>query len=211
MEFFSEWLMIVGLMIVAAAAPGPDFVLAIRNSLTYSRKAGFFTALGFGLGACIHTTYCILGIAVLISQSILAFNIIKYAGAAYLIYMGFKALSSHGFSPQEEIAHHRKDIHWSKALGMGFLTNILNPKATMFFLALFTQVIDSTTPLGAQIFFAATCAIIVTLWFSFVAFVLSSTQVRNRFLGFSKWIDRVCGGAMVALGLRLALIRGSNA
>ncbi|HQX26458.1 MAG TPA: LysE family transporter [Alphaproteobacteria bacterium] len=208
MEFFSEWLMIVVLMIVAAASPGPDFVLAIRNALTYSRQTGIFTAIGLALGVCVHTAYCILGIAALISKSIVLFNVIKYLGAAYLVYIGIRALLSKGFTDaQDNISRARTDIHWSKALGMGFLTNILNPKATMFFLALFTQVIEPGTPVSVQIVFALTCAVIVGAWFSFVALVLSSAPVRQKFLGVSQWIDRVCGGAMIGLGLRLALAR----
>ncbi len=207
MEFFSEWLMIVVLMSVAAASPGPDFVMAIRNSLTYSRKAGLFTAIGFGLGICVHAAYCMLGIAALIAQSITLFNVIKWLGAAYLVYIGIKALRSKGFKAQDETYQTRNDIHWSKALGQGFVTNVLNPKATMFFLALYTQVIDPGTPVGVQIIFAATCVAIVTLWFSFVAFALTSGPVRNKFLGFSQWIDRACGVAMIAFGLRLALTK----
>ncbi len=207
MEFFSEWLMIVALMTVAAASPGPDFIMAIRNSLTYSRKAGIFTAIGFGLGICVHAAYCMFGIAALIAQSITLFNIIKWLGAAYLVYIGIKALRSNGFKPQDETYQPRKDIHWSKALGQGFITNVLNPKATMFFLALYTQVIDPGTPVGVQVIFAATCVAIVTLWFSFVTVALTSPPVRNKFLGFSQWIDRTCGVAMIAFGLRLALTK----
>lgn len=199
--------MIIGLMIVAAAAPGPDFVMAIRNSLAYSRKTGVFTAIGFGLGVCVHAAYCILGIAALIAGSITLFNIIKYLGAAYLVYVGIRALRSQGFSAQDETYETRNDIHWSKALGQGFITNVLNPKATMFFLALFTQVIDPHTPLSIQLVFAATCATIIMLWFSFVAFVLTSPPVRKKFLSFSKLIDRVCGTAMIAFGLRLAFAK----
>ncbi len=210
MEFFSEWLIIVGLMLVGAAAPGPDFVLAIRNSLVYSRKTGLMTALGFGLGVCVHATYCIFGIAAVISQSIMLFNLIKYTGAAYLVYVGVKALTSKGYKEaQGEDLAHRTDIHWSKALAMGFMTNVLNPKATMFFFALFTQVIDPHTPLAVLVVFGATCAIVVTGWFSFVAIVLTNKHVRGKFLGFSKLIDRICGGAMIAMGLRLALAKGS--
>lgn len=199
--------MIVGLMIVAAVAPGPDFVMAIRNSLMYSRKAGVFTAIGFGLGVCVHAAYCMLGIAALIAGSITLFNIIKYLGAAYLIYVGVKALRSQGFKAQDETYEARNDIHWSKALGQGFVTNVLNPKATMFFLALFTQVIDPHTPLGIQLVFAGTCVAIIMLWFSFVAFVLTSPPVRRKFLSFSKLIDRLCGTAMIAFGLRLVFAK----
>lgn len=202
--------MIVALMTVAAASPGPDFVMAIRNSLMYSRKTGIFTAIGFGLGICVHAAYCMFGIAALIAQSIALFNLIKWLGAAYLVYIGIKALRSNGFKAQDETYQQRNDIHWSKAMGQGFVTNVLNPKATMFFLALYTQVIDPGTPVCVQVIFAATCVAIVTLWFSFVAMALTSPPVRNKFLGFSQWIDRACGIAMIAFGLRLALTKAAS-
>ncbi len=211
MEFLFNWLMIVVLMLVCAMAPGPDFVMAIRNSLTYSRRAGIFTALGFALGVCVHVTYCIIGIAAVISQSIMLFNTIKYIGAAYLVYMGFQALRSTGFSESTETANtSSRDIPALKALGMGFMTNLLNPKATMFFFALFTQVIDPHTPLAIQIFYGTTCAVIVAGWFSFVALILTHKSIKNKFLGFAKYIDRTCGGLMIALGLKLALTRGAS-
>ncbi len=212
MDFFFNWLLIVLLMLAAAAAPGPDFVLAVRNSLRYSRRTGVLTAIGFGLGVCVHVTYCILGIAAVISRSVMLFNLIKYLGAAYLVYIGWNALHSQGFSDTDngEEIEKQLDISPLCALGGGFVTNILNPKATMFFFALFTQVIDPHTPISVQIFYGATMAFIVMIWFSFVATVLTHTTVRARLLGLSKWIDRICGVLMIALGLKLALTKAAS-
>lgn len=212
MDFFINWLLIVLLMLAAAAAPGPDFVLAVRNSLRYSRKTGILTAIGFGLGVCVHVSYCILGIAALISHSIMIFNLIKYLGAGYLVYIGWQALHSHGFAGATDSDNIKKasDISPLKALGSGFVTNLLNPKATMFFFALFTQVIDPHTPLMVQVFYGATMASIVILWFSVVATILTHKEVKARFLRFSKWIDRICGGLMIALGLKLALAKAAS-
>lgn len=79
---------------MAVISPGPDFILCARNSLTYSRKVGVWTAFGFSLGIALHMVYCIAGIAVIISQSILLFNIIKWIGAIYLIYIGIQSFKS---------------------------------------------------------------------------------------------------------------------
>ena len=86
-----EFLSISLLIMLAAVSPGPDFAVVTKNSLLYSRKAGLFTALGVSVSLLIHAVYCILGLAIIISQSLLAFSVIKYLGAAYLIYIGFKA------------------------------------------------------------------------------------------------------------------------
>jgi RhtB (resistance to homoserine/threonine) family protein len=209
MEFFFEWLIVFGISLVAMMSPGPDFVLAVRNSLVYSRRTGIFTAFGFALGVCVHVTYCIIGIAAVISQSIMLFNLIKYIGAGYLVYVGWHALRSHGFSApvHDDETVKVRDISALKAVGMGFMTNVLNPKATMFFLALFTQVIDPHTPLAVQILYGGTAVILNACWFSLVAIVLTHKPIKAKFLSYAKWIDRVCGGLMIALGLKLALTK----
>lgn len=208
-EFIFEWIGVALIVWLAAASPGPDFIISVRNSVLHSQKAGIFTALGIGLGILVHVTYCILGIAALISQSVLLFSLIKYAGAAYLIYIGIKALRSKGFGDKRIVGDHeentRSDIPVFKALQNGFLTNLLNPKATMFFFALYSQVIDTDTPVFIQSLYGITAAIVATAWFTIVAVILNQRHIRRSFLNFSKWIDRICGGLLIALGIKLAI------
>ena len=210
-EYWAEWLMLVALMLTAAASPGPDLVLAIRNSLVYSRRAGLFTALGFGLGVSVHVTYGIIGISGLIAQSATLFTAIKYAGAAYLVWIGWKALRSRGHATLDLTGETRgrADLAAWAALRSGLVTNLLNAKAMLFFLALFTQILRPGLPIGVQIFYGLTCVTVVTAWFSFVATVLTDRRVRNRFLHLSKWIDRLCGGLLIALGVRIALSKAA--
>lgn len=208
-EFIFEWIGVALIVWLAAASPGPDFIISVRNSVLHSQKAGIITALGIGLGILVHVTYCILGIAALISQSLLLFSLIKYTGAAYLIYIGIKALRSKGFGDKRIVDDDeekiRKDISAIKALQNGFLTNLLNPKATMFFFALYSQVIDTDTPVFIQSLYGITAAIVATTWFTIVAVILNQRHIRRGFLKFSKWIDRICGGLLVLLGVRLAI------
>ena len=166
----------------------------------------FTQALGFALGVCVHVSYCIVGIAAIVSQSILLFSFIKYIGAGYLIYIGCKSLRSRGFQKMTGTEIRRQsDIPWHRAIGMGFLTNILNPKATMFFFTLFTQVIDPHTPLAIQILYGVTAVAMNISWFSFVSFVLTAPARQSHCLKSSKWIDRACGGLIIAFGIRLAI------
>ncbi len=208
-EFFIEWAGIVLIVWLAAASPGPDFIIAVRNSVLHSQRAGILTAIGIGLGVLVHVTYCILGIGAVINQSVMLFSIIKYVGAAYLIYIGIKALRSKGYDQEKIIGNdqnkNRADMPPLKALLNGFWTNVLNPKATLFFLALFTQVIDSETTLGTQIIYGTSAAFVITIWFSFVSIALNQRHVRRSFMASAKWIDRICGGLLVALGVKLAL------
>lgn len=101
--FLFEWIAVCTVMALAVISPGPDFVVAVRHGIIYSRRTGLFTALGFGLGALIHVTYCMIGIAAIIASSITAFNIIKIAGAAFLIFIGIKALRSKGFKNTKQL------------------------------------------------------------------------------------------------------------
>ena len=203
--FLFEWIAICTVMLLGVISPGPDFVVAVRHGVIYSRRTGLLTALGFGLGVLIHVAYCMLGIAAIIASSITAFNVIKIAGAAFLIFIGYKALRSKGFNDPSAFKglKTREDISARKAVQIGFLTNLLNPKATLFFLALFTQVISPETPINVQLVYGASCFVIVTGWFSFVAFVLTAPRVKSTFLKSAKWIDRISGGVMIALGVRL--------
>ena len=208
-QYWLEWLTLVSVFGVAVMAPGPDFVMAVRNALTYGRAAGVWTALGFGCGVCVHVAYTLLGIAVLVSQSILLFSVLKYAGAAYLVYIGFKALKSKGMARDETGTNVQaaKPLPAWKAFRSGFVTNLLNPKATLFFLALFTQIARPETPMAVQILFGLTCVVMVVLWFTAVAFFLTTPRVRAGFLKISAWIDRTCGALFIALGCKLALSR----
>lgn len=208
-DFLMNWGILIGVFTIALASPGPDFVIAVRNSIQFSRRAGIMTAIGFGLGVGVHVSYCLMGLATLISQSILIFNILKFIGAAYLFYVGISALRSKGFSMSEQqqgIA--ARAMTDGEALRSGFITNLFNPKATLFFLALFTQILDPhLLSLGTSIVYGLTCVVMTTVWFSVVATVLTTAKIRAQFVRFSKWIDRACGVALIALGLRLALTK----
>lgn len=210
-SFFISWGILISVMAIGLISPGPDFVMAVRNSIQYSRRAGILTAIGFALAVSVHVSYCLMGLATIISQSILLFNIFKYIGAAYLFYIGYCALRSKGFTMNDESVPQEKKIMTDiQALRSGFVTNLFNPKATMFFLALFTQILNPNMPFWASIIFGLTCIIMTAMWFSVVATVLTTPVIRNRFMKYSKWIDRICGGVLIALGLRLALTKAGS-
>lgn len=209
-SFIANWIVLVTVSLAAVMSPGPDFVMAVRNSVRYSRWAGIFTAIGFALGVAVHVTYCLAGLALVIAQSVVLFNIIKVIGAGYLFYIGYKALRSRGFDGEVAAdgagsgAGMMADM---QALRSGFITNLLNPKATLFFLALFTQVIEPDATLLHKLVFGTTNVILTVMWFSVVATVLTTPAVRGAFLRASLWVDRVCGALFIALGVKLAMTR----
>ena len=204
MTFVSDWLTVFTVGMLAIVTPGPDFALTIRSSLVHSRKAGIYTAIGVGVGNTIHATYCLVGIGAVISQSILLFNLLKWIGAGYLIYLGVKSLSAKAVATSSRLDRPAKDISSWRAFRIGLFGNLLNPKATLFFLALFTQILQRETPVTMQALYGLTVAVLSLIWFSLVATVISKRSLKARILSVSHWIERVTGGALIYLGLRLA-------
>lgn len=199
----------MGLALIAllgAMSPGADFVLVSRNSLVYSRRVGIFTALGIGLGVLVHVFYTLAGIGLIISQSILLFNAIKFAGAAYLIYLGWKSLQAK--PRQAEIvqdAEEKKELSALKAVGMGIATNALNPKVTLFFLSLFMQFISAGTPFGVQVALGLETALIIGAWFAVVALMFSHNWLKLKIQKVGHWFERLTGAALIGLGIKVAL------
>jgi len=204
--YLQEFLIIATAHLIAVMSPGPDFVMICKQSLLYSKKIGIYTALGLALGILVHVTYSLIGLGLIISQSILLYNSIKFLGAAYLIYIGVKSiLSKHvkvEISTQKNSA--KEGISVFSAVRTGFLTNALNPKATLFFLALFTQVISVQTPQLVQIGYGLWMVLATFLWFSFVATILNIELIRSKFLKVSKWIEKGTGAVLILLGLKIA-------
>ncbi|MFC1749654.1 LysE family translocator [Pseudomonadota bacterium] len=191
--------------LLAVVSPGPDFVMAVRNSLTYSRRTGIYTAVGFGLGIATHIAYCLAGLAIIISQSILLFNAIKILGAGYLIYIGLKSIFSKSSKINIEGHAKKPDISPWKAIKIGYLTNVLNPKATVFYLGLFTLVISPGTPPLVLAVASAIMVATIMAWFSLVAIFMTNKHIRAVYERFQKAINRTLGGFLVLLGLKIAV------
>ena len=191
--------------LMAVMSPGPDLVVCIKNTLKYSRATGIWTALGFATGILVHVTYCLLGIALLISQSVLLFNVVKLIGAAYLIYLGAKALLSHSDSKLEvDFEPTQQKLSAFKAWQNGFLTNLLNPKATLYFLGFFSVVIPPDLAMIHLLVITLTLFLLTFAWFTTVAFIMTTKPIRETFLKIEKRADQVFGGILILLGLKVA-------
>lgn len=146
----TELLAFLTITLLAVISPGADFAMVSRNSLLYSRRAGLLTALGIGAGVTVHVGYSILGVGVLVRESLALFSALKLAGAAYLVFLGLRMLLAREDSVAEEAAGGAGVSSWAM-LRSGFLTNALNPKTCLFVVSLFMQVIDPHTALPAQL------------------------------------------------------------
>jgi RhtB (resistance to homoserine/threonine) family protein len=208
MSFFADWLAIFSIGLVVVIAPGPDFAITVRNSLVYSRRAGVLTAVGIFVGNVVHASYCLVGIGAVIAQSILLFNILKWLGAIYLIYIGIKSLQAKR-QPIDDVDRptQQRDISRWMAFRIGFLANLLNPKATLFSLALFTQLIRPGTPTSIQVLYGLTVPVLALIWFALVASLISQRSVKAMLRSISHWIERATGAMLILLGLRLAIAK----
>ncbi|MBI4127134.1 LysE family transporter [Candidatus Peregrinibacteria bacterium] len=191
--------------LLALISPGPDFIMCVRNSLTYSRRTGIYTAVGFGGGIAVHILYCLAGLALVISKSILLFSFIKFLGAAYLIYIGVKSIISKSSKIEIGEQHKKEDISALSAVRIGFLTNVLNPKATLFMLSLFTLVISPNTPFPVMLVMGGVMVVDTILWFSLVATMLTHRRIRAIFEKFQGAFNKTLGGLLIALGVKVAL------
>jgi len=192
---------------LAVVSPGPDFALITRNSLLYSRKAGIYSAFGLGLGILIHVTYCIIGVGLIISKSLLLFNLIKYIGAGYLIYIGYLSLTDkyHKLGNQKN-KHSDKKTDPDKFIRMGFITNVTNPKATLFFLSLFTVVIQQNTPVLVKYFYGIIMSLITFFWFTFVSIILSHKIIKEKIAKFQFIFEKIMGFILILLALKILII-----
>ncbi len=182
--------------------PRRRFRHGLANSLLYSRRAGLLTALGIGAGVTVHVGYSILGVGVLVRESLALFTALKLAGAAYRVFLGLRMLLAREDSVAEEAAGGAGVSSWAM-LRSGFLTNALNPKTCLFVVSLFMQVIDPHTALPAQLGYGAFIALAHVAWSGLVACFLSSPAVRGRLLRFRRRIDQFFGALLVGFGVLL--------
>jgi RhtB (resistance to homoserine/threonine) family protein len=191
---------------VMIVAPGADFALVIRQAIMHGRRAAMLASVGIGCSLLFHISYTILGIGLIVSKSLLLFSLLKWAGAAYLIYLGIMALRAPALTvdvQQDAVA--ADDLPGWKLFGMGFVTNALNPKPVLFFLSLFSLLVSPQTPALIQAGYGLVMAGALILWFLGVSIVFTSRPVRERFLAMGRWFNRATGAMFIGLGLRLAL------
>jgi threonine/homoserine/homoserine lactone efflux protein len=188
--------------------PGPDTLYIVGRSSTQGWRAGAFAALGVGTGALVHVCAAALGLSALLAASATAFTAVKIVGAAYLVYVGISLLRSKSSTQSPAVASGNRPVSIRGIFLQGFLTNVLNPKVALFFLAFLPQFVLSDAPSKplAFLLLGAIFDVNGTMWNLAVAW---STARIGRRLGtsdqFKKWFNRCVGSVFVFVGLRLAL------
>lgn len=203
----SEWIAVITITILACISPGPDFAMVSRNGLLLSRRAGVLTAVGIGTGVLVHVCYTLLGLGLVFQKTPWLFNVLKMAGAAYLVCLGIKMLRS---KPAiEQLDAPPPAMSDLAALRTGFLTNVLNPKTSIFIVSLFMGVVRPDTALTVQIAYGLFIAGTHAVWFSLIALCFSAGMVREKLVASRQWIDRIFGGLLVSFGILLTIAQRS--
>jgi RhtB (resistance to homoserine/threonine) family protein len=187
---------------LAMVIPGPDMVLVLRNTLLSGRRSGLHTSVGILSGNLVHITYSVFGIGLLISQSIVAFSALKYAGAAYLIYLGImswrsgaKALDLRGGEVR------RINRAW---FAEGFVNNLLNPKGALFYFGVFTVVITPETSASAMLLLVFTMMAVSASFWLFFVYTFDRPIVRELVERSQQTVSRILGVLLCLLGMRVA-------
>lgn len=207
MDLWHGLVLITSIHLLAAASPGPDFILVSQQTLSNGKKAGLLCSIGIALGLSIHILYSAFGLAALIASSASLLWMIKVLGGGYLIYLGWQGLKAKAALPDEVEQPVAQVQSAKKMIGMGFLCNALNPKAPIYFVSLFTLVLSADMPLYQIAIYGAWIMTLQFGWFALIVTLLSRPTINTKFKQCGHWIDRVLGGAMVALGIKLMMTR----
>ncbi|HTX02508.1 MAG TPA: LysE family translocator [Candidatus Acidoferrales bacterium] len=200
-------LLFVPAMIAFTLAPGPDTLFVVGSALRDGGRGGVLAAFGILLGGSVHITLAAVGLSVLILKSALAFAIIKYAGGAYLVYLGVRTLLQRGVaSPTSVVIAEPRS--WKAIIARGFLTNALNPKVAMFVIAFFPQFVSPARgPVWSQMVELGVLWYVVSLfWLSFVGLTVGRLgQSATRTKQLQTVLKYAAGSIFIGLGLRVAI------
>lgn len=211
MDFNSlnTWISFVLASLIFIMAPGPDTILLLGQGLARGRQAGLGIAIGCALGCCVHTLLASIGVTAILASSDTLFDIFKYSGAAYLFYLGGKAMFSSAQKIDVTANQGATGVRLLDFIVRGFLSNALNPKVALFFLSFLPQfVAPSKASVSTQIILLGS-AFAVMLLFVFGAvgyFAGHISQWLTRKPGVQQWLDRLAGATCFALAIRLIFV-----
>lgn len=205
-----EFLALALVHFLAVVAPGPDFAVTVRQSVRFGRAIGMVTAVGIGAGISLHVGYTLLGVGALLHTYPWLLTLTSLIGAAYLAYLGTSLIrsqprnsSTNRIDSTVSFTDAGTTPSWGKAFSLGFLTNATNPKATLFFLAMFTTLVQPTTPLLVQGFYGLWMCCVNAAWFMLVAALFTVDRIRHAFLRMGHWLERLMGVILLLFALRL--------
>lgn len=201
----NEFLLLATAHLFAVASPGADFAVVIKNTLHSGKAVGFATAVGVGLGILVHMSYTLFGVAFVLAKSEILFAIVKYAGAGYLMWFAYCSFQSRKKTKVINDDNIRVELNTYHALKQGFIVNVLNPKVTLFFVALFTNIVSPSTPVWIQLVYGLWLSAYTMLWFCVVAWGFSREVVLIWYQQHGHYVDWAMGVVLAIISFRLII------
>lgn len=200
-----DLLIFLGASVLLNLSPGPDTIYVVTRTVAQGRRAGFFSVFGVCSGALVHVAAAALGLSVVLATSAVAFTVVKYAGAAYLVYLGVRTFLSRG-GLEIGTAGVRQASNW-RIFREGVVIDVLNPKAALFFMAFLPQFVTPGSGYETLLFFVLglTVIAIALIWEGILVLIANGLTRRLRASRtFTRWLNRSLGAVFVLLGIRLA-------
>ena len=198
----SIFLTVALLHLFAVASPGPDFVLVSRQSFRYGRMVAIWTSVGIALGILFHVALSLTGLSLLLQNQPDLFWYLKLAAALYIGYLGLASLISKG---PIKLQNNSTDEggRYLKSISTGFLTNALNPKAFIFFITVFTLVINEDTEIVIKSLLGIYMSMATFIWFSFMSILLTNEKATERFENVIPWLEKITGLFLLILAIKI--------
>lgn len=202
----AHWITFFTAAVLLNLSPGPDMIFIVTQTSRRGIRSGFASVFGIWIGTFVHVIFAALGLSAILMTSAMAFSIIKWIGAIYLIWIGIQSIRSKGsnnFQIDDGIT--TKNLH--KSLRQGFLVSLLNPKVAIFFLAFLPQFVEPNAgTVSSQLFLHGSLIIVVAAFIEIPMILISGKLITylNKNEKVSVWIDRGLGSLLVLLGLKLA-------
>lgn len=197
-------LSILGALCIGAMSPGPSFILVVRISVAASRRDGLAAALGMGCGGLIFAGLALAGLQALLMQVTWLYLVLKAAGGAYLVYLGYRIWrGAHESLAVDESAGVARG--WRRSFAVGLATQISNPKTAIYYASVFAAFLPAQPPTAMFWALPPLIFVIEAGWYALVAIAFSAQAPRAAYLGCKAWIDRLAGAVLGLLGGKLIL------
>lgn len=199
----TAWLSLALLCLLGAMTPGQSFIIILKHSMAGGRLNGLVASIGHGIGVMLYAIATVVGLALIIQQTPWLFDVIKYAGAGFLAWLAYNALTSN--SESSFLSAEQSSIKLSKSFYEGLMISFLNPKLAIFFLALFSQFVDDGAGWQQSVIMVATVSGIDTLWYCLVALVLSHSVMLSKLRDNVSIIEKCSGIVLLAVAFRVVM------
>ncbi len=199
--FWLQFFIVASAHFLAVLSPGPDFIITMRQSLYQPRQQALLTSIGIASGIAVHVCAALFGVALFLQTYDMLFVCLQLLGLLYLLHLAYRCLKSKPYQTinLKDAAQKKPEQTYFEAWKIGFFTNLANVKAMMFFLALFTVVIQQTTPFSWRLSFGLWMILATGLWFIGLNFIVSHHRIRNKIVGYAHWVDRVTGIVLLTI------------